>query len=50
MSFAAITLCVTSQQVFIIVVIYFIIDSVQKLLNTPSYRSVIDNILYCILL
>jgi hypothetical protein len=32
-NFAAITLCVASQQVFIIVV-YFIIDSVQKLLDT----------------
>jgi hypothetical protein len=35
-SFAAITLCVASQRVFIIVV-YFIIDSVRKLLDTPSY-------------
>jgi hypothetical protein len=34
-SFAAITLCVASQQVFIVVV-YFIIDSVQKLLDIPS--------------
>jgi hypothetical protein len=36
-SFAAITLCVTSQRVFIIVVVYFVIDSVRKLLDTPSY-------------
>jgi hypothetical protein len=36
-SFAAITLCVGSQRVFIIVVIYFVIDSVRKLLDTPSY-------------
>jgi hypothetical protein len=32
-SFAAITLCVASQRVFIIVV-YFVIDSVRKLLDT----------------
>jgi hypothetical protein len=32
-SFAAITLCVTSQQVF--VVVYFVIDSVRKILDTP---------------
>jgi hypothetical protein len=40
-NFAAITLCVASQQVFIIVivVVYFIIDSVRKLLGTPSYTS-----------
>jgi hypothetical protein len=37
-SFAAITLCVASQQVFaVVVVVYFVIDSVQKLLDTPSY-------------
>jgi hypothetical protein len=36
MSFAAITLCVASQPVFIFVV-YFVIDSVRKLLDTPSY-------------
>jgi uncharacterized membrane protein len=35
MSFAAITLCVASQRVFIVV--YFVIDSVRKLLDTPSY-------------
>jgi hypothetical protein len=34
-NFAAITLCVASQRVFIIVV-YFVIDSVRKLLDTPS--------------
>jgi len=38
-SFAARILCVASQQVFIIVIIYFIIDSVQKLLDTPLYVS-----------
>jgi hypothetical protein len=35
-SFAAITLYVASQQVFIVVV-YFVIDSVRKLLDTLSY-------------
>jgi hypothetical protein len=35
-SFAAITLCVASQRVF---VVYFVIDSVRKLLDTPSYIS-----------
>jgi hypothetical protein len=35
-SFPAITFCVTSQRVFIVVVI-FVIDSIRKLLNTPSY-------------
>jgi hypothetical protein len=40
-SFAAITLCVASQQVFVVVAAaaaaYFVIDSVRKLLDTPSY-------------
>jgi hypothetical protein len=34
-SFAIITLCVASQRVFIVA--YFVIDSVWKLLNVPSY-------------
>jgi len=34
-SFAVIILCVASQRVFIVV--YFVIDSVRKLLDTPSY-------------
>jgi hypothetical protein len=34
-SFAAITLCVASQRVFIVV--YFVIDSVRKLFVTPLY-------------
>jgi hypothetical protein len=40
-SFTAITLCVASQRVFIVVVVvvYFVIDSVRKLLDTPSYLS-----------
>jgi hypothetical protein len=38
-SFAAITLCVASQRVFVVIVVYFIIDSVPKLSDTPSYVS-----------
>jgi hypothetical protein len=37
-SSAATTLCVASRRLFIVVV-YFIIDSVRKLLDTPSYQS-----------
>jgi len=36
-SFTAITLCVASQCVFIVAIVYFVIDSVRKLLDTPSY-------------
>jgi hypothetical protein len=37
-SFAAITLCVASQRVFVVVVVvYFVIDSVRKLLDTSLY-------------
>jgi hypothetical protein len=36
-SFAAITLCVASQRMFIVVSVYFVIDSVWKLLDTPSW-------------
>jgi hypothetical protein len=36
-SFAAITLCVASQRLFTVVSVYFVIDSVRKLLDTPSY-------------
>jgi hypothetical protein len=35
--FAAITLCVASQRVFIVVVVCLVIDSVRKLLDIPSY-------------
>jgi hypothetical protein len=38
-SFAAITLCVASQRVLIVVSVYFVIDSVRKLLDTLSYAS-----------
>jgi hypothetical protein len=39
MSYAAITLCVASQRVFIVAVaaVYFFIESVRKLLDTPAY-------------
>jgi hypothetical protein len=43
-NFAAITLCVASQQVFIVVRVYFVIDSVRKLLDTPSYTEVSDQL------
>jgi hypothetical protein len=43
-SFAAINVCVASQRVFVVVVVvvvvfvvYSVIDSVRKLLDTPSY-------------
>jgi hypothetical protein len=36
-NFAAIILCAASQRVFIFVSLYFIIDSVRKRLDTPSY-------------
>jgi len=36
LSFAAISLCVAPQRVFV-VVIYFVIDSVRKLFDTLSY-------------
>jgi len=41
-SFISITLCVAFQRVFVVVVVvrvvvYFVIDSVRKLLDTPSY-------------
>jgi hypothetical protein len=36
-SFAAVTLCIASQRVIPKVSVYFVIDSVRKLLDTPSY-------------
>jgi hypothetical protein len=39
-SFAAITLCVASQRVFIVVSVYIVMDSVRKLLDTSSYVCV----------
>jgi branched-subunit amino acid transport protein len=39
-SFAAITLCIACKRVFIvIVVVYFVIESVRKLLDIPSWVS-----------
>jgi hypothetical protein len=38
-SFTAITLCVASQQVIQTVSVYFVMDSVRKLLDTPSYAA-----------
>jgi hypothetical protein len=40
-SFAAITLCIASQRVFnvVVIVVYFVTESVQGLLDTPSYRG-----------
>jgi hypothetical protein len=40
-SSATITLYVASQWVFIVVSIYFVIDSVKKLLDTPSYITTV---------
>jgi hypothetical protein len=41
-SFAAITLCAASQREFIVVA-YFVIDSVLKLLDTLSYMKSLPN-------
>jgi hypothetical protein len=38
-SFATVTVCVASQLVFVVVV-YFVIDSVRKRLDTPSYKVI----------
>jgi hypothetical protein len=43
-SFAAITLCVASQRVFVVFVAYFVIDSVRKLFDTPSYIILYRNV------
>jgi hypothetical protein len=44
-SFAAITLCVASQRILIVVSVYFVIDSVPKLLNTPSFFNFLQRLL-----
>jgi uncharacterized membrane protein len=36
-SLSALTLCIASQRVFVVVVVYFVIDSVRKFLDTLSY-------------
>jgi hypothetical protein len=38
-NFAAITLCVASVRVFVFVVVCFVIDSVWKISDTPSYEA-----------
>jgi hypothetical protein len=38
-SFAAITLCVDSQRVFIVVIVYFVIDSVRKSRNSSVGKA-----------
>jgi hypothetical protein len=51
MSFVAITLCVVSQRMFIVVivvVVYFFIDSVRKLLDTPSYNACVVNVIFTV--
>jgi len=45
--FAAITLCVASQRVFVVVVVYFVIDSVRKLLDTRLYGNGSMSTLHC---
>jgi hypothetical protein len=42
-SFAGIILCVASQRVFIIIVVYFVIDSVRKLLDTTALGYGLDD-------
>jgi uncharacterized membrane protein len=37
-NFADVTLCFASQRVFIVV--YFVIDSVRRLMDKPSYLAV----------
>jgi hypothetical protein len=39
-SSAAINLCVASRRVFTVISVYFVIDSIRKLLDTPSYVPV----------
>jgi hypothetical protein len=36
-TFAAITLCITSQVFIVVIIVHFIINSVQKILDTSSY-------------
>jgi hypothetical protein len=47
-SFAVITLCVASEKVFILVSLYFVIDSVRKLLDTPSCVYVCVCVCVCV--
>jgi hypothetical protein len=43
----AITICVAPQRVSITVSVYFVIDSVRKLLDTPSYVHIVTGLTYC---
>jgi hypothetical protein len=45
-SFSAITLCVASQRVFIVVSVYLVTNSVRKLLNTSSCINVTAKSVY----
>jgi hypothetical protein len=47
-SFAAITLCVASQRLFtfVVVVVYFVVDSVRKRFVTPSYQPSSQRVKY----
>jgi hypothetical protein len=45
-SFAVVILCVASQRVFTVVSVYFVVDSVRKLLDTSSYYLVPDTVSY----
>jgi len=46
-SFAAITLCVASQHVIPKVSVYFVIDSVWKILDTPSFMCLYLCNIFC---
>jgi hypothetical protein len=48
--FAAITLCVASQRVILKVSVYFFIDSVRKLLDTPSYDGYLADFICAVFL
>jgi hypothetical protein len=45
-SFAAVTRFVASQRVFIVVSVYLVIESVRKLLDTPSYVPAASDFIY----
>jgi hypothetical protein len=47
-SFAAITLYIASQRIFIVVVVHFVIDSILKLLDTTSYMTTFASSLFLV--
>jgi hypothetical protein len=47
-NFAAIALCITSQRVFVVVSVYFVIDSVRQLLDTSSYALFFYVVVPCV--